>query len=71
MIVMTFRKLGEKLTELDKILLVTGGFLGVGDTVATNFHKKELESQKSSSVWHVLPVKDEKVRVRDVGLERQ
>ena len=52
------RQLGEKLAELDNILLVTGGFFGVGDTVAHSYNKRCIESNKVCSVWHVLPEKD-------------
>ena len=52
------RQLGEKLAELGNILLVTGGFFGVGDTVARNYNERCIESKKTCSVWHVLPEKD-------------
>ena len=52
------RQLGEKLAEIDNTLLATGGFFGVGDTVARSYNERCIESKKVCSVWHVLPEKD-------------
>ena len=42
--------------------LVTGGFVGVGETVAKSFFDERQRLNRREDVWHILPVRDEQVR---------
>ncbi|XP_077992393.1 uncharacterized protein LOC144446494 isoform X2 [Glandiceps talaboti] len=55
--------IGKSLSQDDNIILVTGGFYGVGETVAKSFLETRRALKKpDENVWHILPVKDEQDR---------
>ena len=51
------------LATLDDVHVVTGGFNGVGATVAESYERERERLRKTCHLWHVLPVRDEQVRV--------
>lgn len=53
------KELGRALAEHPEVVLVTGGFYGVGETVGKSFHDARLKAGLPSNVWHVTAVKDE------------
>ena len=56
--------LGKELAKLQSIVLVTGGFFGVGDTVAKSFHDKRKKLGVSMNLYHSMPIKDPADRSR-------
>ena len=56
------REIGRALAKLEKVTLVTGGFFGVGETVARSFFDQRKRLGRAEDVWHILPVRDEQVR---------
>lgn len=53
------KELGRALAEHPEVVLVTGGFYGVGETVGRSFHDARLQADLPPNVWHVTAVKDE------------
>ena len=52
------RELGRALAEYPEVVLVTGGFFGVGETVGKSFYDARLKAGLTPNVWHVTAVKD-------------
>ena len=50
--------LGKELAKDDSIVLITGGFYGVGETVSRSFHNERLRLNKPHGVCHVVAVRD-------------
>ncbi|XP_064630200.1 uncharacterized protein LOC135489044 isoform X1 [Lineus longissimus] len=53
------RAIGKSLALLDSVTIVTGGFYGVGDSVAKAFVEAREALGKPSNVWHILPTRDD------------
>ena len=51
-------ELGKQLAQDPHIILVTGGFFGVGETVGRSFHEQRVAKGRSSGVWHVVAERD-------------
>ncbi|XP_071793032.1 uncharacterized protein [Asterias amurensis] len=58
------KEIGISLGRLDNVTLVTGGFVGVGETVAKSFFDERQRLNRREDVWHILPVRDEQDRSR-------
>jgi len=56
--------LGKELAKLKSVVLVTGGFFGVGDTVAKRFHDKRKKLGYPINLYHTMAVKDPADRSR-------
>ena len=56
--------LGKELAKLKSIVLVTGGFFGIGDTVAKSFHDKRKKLGLPINIYHTMPVNDPADRSR-------
>nr|XP_006825953.1 PREDICTED: uncharacterized protein LOC102806317 [Saccoglossus kowalevskii] len=56
------KAIGKSLAEDDCNVLVTGGFYGVGETVARSFLERRISLGKEENVWHILPTKDDQDR---------
>ncbi|XP_070541389.1 uncharacterized protein [Ptychodera flava] len=57
------RAIGKSLAQHDSIILVTGGFYGVGETVARSFlDTRSALNKREENVWHIIPAKDEQDR---------
>ena len=52
------QELGKALAEHPEVVLVTGGFFGVGETVGKSFHNARLKAGLPPNVWHVTAVQD-------------
>lgn len=52
------KELGKKLAEDQEIVLVTGGFYGIGETVARSFYEERIRRNKLPGVCHVVAVRD-------------
>ena len=52
------RELGRQLAQDPRIVLVTGGFFGVGETVGRSFHEERVAKGRGSGVWHVIAERD-------------
>ena len=50
------RAIGQELAHVEDILVITGGFYGIGETVG-----RACAKIKPDYVWHVLPSRDEQV----------
>lgn len=50
--------LGEELAKDDEIVVISGGFYGVGETVSKSFYEERLRLNKPHGVCHVVAVKD-------------
>ena len=59
------REIGIALGRLEQVTLVTGGFFGVGDTVAKSFFDERQRLGRVEDVWHILPVRDEQVHIKN------
>ena len=53
------KELGRLLAQDQEIILVTGGFYGVGETVGRSFHEERQRLKKPHGVCHVIAVKDD------------
>ena len=56
--------LGKELAKLKSVVLVTGGFFGIGDTVVKSFHDKRKKLGLPINIYHTMPVKDPADRSR-------
>ncbi len=58
-----YRAIGMSLArhERSDIIVVTGGFFGVGETISKSFLEERKRRNLSPNVWHILPSKDEQV----------
>ncbi|PVD30541.1 hypothetical protein C0Q70_09809 [Pomacea canaliculata] len=54
------RSIGKSLAYVDNISIATGGFFGVGETVAQAFHEEVQHRLQKKDVWHILPDRDSK-----------
>ena len=52
------KELGRALAEHPEVVLVTGGFFGVGETLGKSFHDARLKAGLPLNVWHVTAVRD-------------
>ena len=50
--------LGKELAKDESIVLITGGFYGVGETVSKSFHDERLRLNKPHGVCHVVAIRD-------------
>lgn len=55
------RSVGEHLSSIEQVHVITGGFYGVGDVVGRSYHEKRCEMGRPSNIWHVLPKHDSQV----------
>ena len=53
------RKLGRHLAQDLSIILVTGGFFGVGETVGRSFHDERRRCGQEVGVWHLVAERDD------------
>lgn len=53
------RKLGRHLAQDSNVVLVTGGFYGVGETVGRSFHEERERRGQDSGVWHLIAKRDD------------
>lgn len=51
-------ELGKKLAQDREIVLITGGFYGVGETVAKSFYDERIRLNKPHGVCHVVAIRD-------------
>ncbi len=51
-------ELGKELAKDDEIVIISGGFYGVGETVSKSFYEQRLRYNKPHGVCHVVAVKD-------------
>ncbi len=58
-----YRALGERLATLDNVMVVTGGFYGVGETVGLSCEAARKAQGKDTNVWHILPETDQQVGI--------
>ncbi|XP_038070958.1 uncharacterized protein LOC119739902 isoform X2 [Patiria miniata] len=56
------KEIGKALAKLQKVTLVTGGFFGVGETVAKSFYDERQRLGRVEDVYHILPLRDEQDR---------
>ena len=50
--------LGKKLAEDEEIVLITGGFYGVGESVSKSFYDERIRLNKPHGVCHIVAVRD-------------
>ncbi len=50
--------LGKKLAEDEEIVLITGGFYGVGESVSKSFYDEQIRLNKPHGVCHIVAVRD-------------
>ncbi len=50
--------LGEELAKDDEIVIISGGFYGVGETISKSFYEQRRRLNKPHGVCHVVAVKD-------------
>ncbi len=53
------REIGKELAQDKTIILVTGGFFGVGETVGRSFFEERERMQDSHGICHVVAVRDD------------
>ena len=61
MLLFEFRAIGEELAASDDIFVASGGFYGVGRTVAESYEQHRQLVGKASNLFHILPVQDQQV----------
>ena len=52
------KEIGRQLAHYQDITLITGGFYGVGDTIARSFHEERLKLDFLPNVFHIQAKKD-------------
>ena len=53
------KELGKQLARDPEVVLVTGGFYGVGETTARSFHDERIRTNRPSGVCHVIAMRDD------------
>ena len=53
------KELGKQLAQDLEVVLVTGGFYGVGETTARSFYNERIRMRRPSGVCHVVAVRDD------------
>lgn len=53
------KELGRRLAQDPEIILVTGGFYGVGETVGRSFHDERVRLKQPHGICHVIAVRDD------------
>ena len=53
------QQLGRRLAQDSSVVLVTGGFFGVGETVGRSFHEERERLGGASEVWHIIAERDD------------
>jgi len=46
---------GKELAKIDRLVLLTGGVTGIGETVGRSFYRARKELERSPLVYHILP----------------
>ena len=53
------KEIGKQLARVEEIILITGGFYGVGETVGRSFFEERERMKKPHGVCHVIAIRDE------------